>query len=130
MTRPRFVDIEHVGLTACRGDGWRDSVKTNLTMVLYHTCGGLDGPRDPANDLARLISGLRADASLARPRPQSRTCSHAVPHGSPRRSYPSVSRRPYGAHLVQLLSAPGLSTVRLSPDRALARPPAGPAAGV
>ena len=52
--------------------------------------------------------------SLARPRPQSRARHHAVPDGGPGRPCPGVSRRPYGAHLVQLLSPPGVSPMRIS----------------
>jgi hypothetical protein len=78
--------------------------KTTLTIVPYHTGGGLAGPRAPANALARRVAGLRAAPSLARPRSHRRPCSPAVPHGSPRRSEPSGARRlrPWrGVHLWQ-----------------------------
>src|SRR5262249_51898938 len=39
------------GLTACRGDSWRDTVQTLPMIFLYHTCGGTNGARHAANDL-------------------------------------------------------------------------------
>src|SRR5712691_5840212 len=105
-----------IGLTACRGDGWRDTVKKPTRPCSFLVCGGPDGPRDPANHLPGRVSRLRADPSAPQPRPQSRTRHYAVPDGRTGRSCSGVSRRPYGTHLVQLLSTPVLSTVRLSPD--------------
>src|SRR4029450_7392950 len=73
---------------------------------------------------------LRADAPAPHPRPQSRPRHHAVPDGCVRRPCASVSRWPYVAHLVQLLSASGVSPMCLSPDRALVGPPTGPTPGL
>src|SRR5262249_52031862 len=80
-----------VGLTACRGDGWRDTVENILMIDCGHVCGGTDGARHVANDLPRCLSGLRPDPSLARARPQSRARHHAVPDGGPRRPCASLS---------------------------------------
>ena len=49
-------DIVAVGLTACRGDGWRDTVENTPMFVCGHACGGTDGARDPANDLPGRLS--------------------------------------------------------------------------
>src|SRR4030095_9032117 len=122
--------IRPFGLTACRGDGWRDTVEDTLMIDFGHVCGGTDGALHAPNDLPRCLSGLRTDPSLARARPQSRARHHAVPDRSPGRPYPGVSRRPYGAHLVQLLSPPGVSPMCLPPDGALVGSPAGAAPGV
>src|SRR5215470_857869 len=54
----RFVDIAPVGLTACRGDSWRDTVENTPTIVCGHACGGLDGARHAPNDLPRRLSRL------------------------------------------------------------------------
>ena len=83
--------IRVIGLTACRGDSWRDTVKKPTRPCSFLACGGPDGPRDSANDLPRCLSGLRTDPSLARARPQSRARHHAVPDGGPRRPCASLS---------------------------------------
>src|SRR5437764_13928353 len=93
------VQITGVGLTACRGDSWRDTVQNIPMILLCQTCGGTDAARHVANDLPRRLSCLRADAPAPHPRPQGRTRHHAVPDGGTRRSCPGVSRRPYGTHL-------------------------------
>jgi hypothetical protein len=90
--------------------------KTTLTIVPYHTGGGLAGPRAPANALARRVAGLRAAPSLARPRSHRRPCSPAVPHGSPRRSEPSGARRLRPWRGVHLWLASGRSAGRVAPD--------------
>src|SRR5262245_45456381 len=38
-------DIESVGLTACSGDSWRDTVENHPLIVCGHACGGPDGAR-------------------------------------------------------------------------------------
>ena len=68
--------------------------------------------------------------SLARPRPPSRARHHAVPDGRAGRPCPSLPRRPRRAYLVQLVPASVLSPMRVSPDRALAGPATGAAAGL
>src|SRR5262245_41934760 len=45
------VDVNRVGLTACRGDGARDTVDINPMIVCDHACGGTDGARHAANHL-------------------------------------------------------------------------------
>src|SRR5262245_5685150 len=75
------VPISPVGLTACSGDNWRDTVQNLPMMLLCHTCGGTDGARHAANDLLRRLSRLRTILSLARSRPQSRARHHAVLDG-------------------------------------------------
>src|SRR5262245_4418203 len=122
--------ITRVGLTACRGDGWRDIVENTLMRDFGNVCGGTDGARHAANHLPRCLSGLRTGPSLARAHPQSRACHHAVPNRSPGWPYPGVSGRPYVAYLVQLLSPPVVSPMRVSPDRAVAGPPTRAAAGL
>src|SRR5262245_61539561 len=122
--------IYTLGLTACRGDSWRDTVEKTPTIVCGHACGGTDGACDAPNHLPGRVSRLRADAPTPHPRPQSRPRHHAVPDGGVRRPCASVSRWPYVPHLVQLLSASGLSPMCLSPDRALVGPPTGPTPGL
>src|SRR5262249_4493216 len=100
--------ITPIGLTACRGDGARDTVKKPTRCCFLIVCGSPDGSRDPANDLPRRLSRVCPDASLTYARPQSCARHHAVPHGGPRRPCPSLSRWPHGTHLVQLVSPPGM----------------------
>src|SRR5712691_3976254 len=119
-----YVQRSLVGLTACSGDSWRDTVENTPMIVCVHACGGTDGACHAANDLPGRLSRVCTDASLARPRPQSCTRRYAVPDGGPRRPCASLSRWPHGAHLVQLVSPPGMPAMRLSPNRAVARPPA------
>src|SRR6266852_1161861 len=52
------VAIAPVGLTACRGDGARDTVENTPMIVCVHACGGTDGARHAPNDLPRRVSGL------------------------------------------------------------------------
>src|SRR4029434_9291901 len=47
-----------VGLTACRGDGARDTVENTPMLVCGHACGGPDGARHAPSDLPRRLSGL------------------------------------------------------------------------
>src|SRR5262252_6772402 len=122
--------INQFGLTACSGDSWRDTVENTPMLVCVHACGGTDGACHAANDLPGRLSRVCTDASLACPRPQSGTRRYAVSDGGPRRPCASLSRWPHGAHLVQLVSPPGMPAMRLSPNRALARPPAGAVAGL
>src|SRR4051812_8199733 len=42
--------INTFGLTACRGDGARDTVENTPTIVCGHACGGTDGARYAPND--------------------------------------------------------------------------------
>ena len=51
-------DMMPVGLTACRGDGARDTVENTSMIVCVHACGGTDGTRHAPNDLPRRVSGL------------------------------------------------------------------------
>jgi hypothetical protein len=46
------------GLTACSGDGARDTVENTPMIVCGHACGGTDGARHAPNDLPRRLSGL------------------------------------------------------------------------
>jgi hypothetical protein len=85
--------ISVIGLTACSGDSWRDTVENTPMIVCVHACGGTDGACHAANDLPGRLSRVCTDASLARPRPQSCTRRYAVPDGGPRRPCASLSRR-------------------------------------
>src|SRR5215471_5634441 len=76
------------------------------------------------------VSGLRADPSTSRPCPPRRPRHHAVPHCRTRGAYPGLPGGACGPHLVQLVPPSVVSAVRLPPDRALARAPAGAVAGL
>src|SRR5437660_236022 len=121
-------DMSTIGLTACRGDGSRDTVEEKLAILSLSSGGAPDGSRDAPNYLSGRVSGLRAEPSAACPCPARRTGRYAVSHRRARRPYPSVPRRPCAAGLVQLVSASLLPPMHVPPDRALARTPAGAAA--
>jgi hypothetical protein len=42
------IALLEIGLTACRGDGWRDTVANTLMRDFGHVCGGTDGARQGA----------------------------------------------------------------------------------
>ena len=123
-------DIYGVGLTACSGDSWRDTVAKQPDDVSGHACGGTDGSCHAPNDLPRRLSRLRGAAAVARPRPHRRAGHHAVPDGRAGRPCASLSGWPCLPYLVQLLPASGLSAMCVSPDRALAGAATGAAPGV
>src|SRR5215470_3490401 len=120
--------IYGIGLTACSGDSWRDTVENTPMLVCVHACGGTDGACHAANDLPGRLSRVCTDASLACPRPQSGTRRYAVSDGGAGRPCASLSGRPYGAHLVQLVPTSVVPPMRVSPDRALGGPATGAAA--
>src|SRR5437016_6890345 len=72
-TNRRLGDIAPVGLTACRGDGSRDTVEEKLAILSLSSGGAPDGSRDAPNHLAGRVSGLRAEPSAACPCPARRT---------------------------------------------------------
>src|SRR5919197_724565 len=119
--------IRVIGLTACSGDSWRDTVENTPMIVCVHACGGTDGACHAPNDLPGRLSRVCTDASLACPRPQSCTRRYAVSDGGAGRPCASLSGRPYGAHLVQLVPASVVPPMRVSPDRALVGPATGAA---
>src|SRR5215831_14567527 len=45
-----------IGLTACSGDSWRDTVENTPMLVCVHACGGTDGACHAANDLPGRLS--------------------------------------------------------------------------
>ena len=58
------------------------------------------------------------------------THHHTVPDRSPRGPHPSLPGRPHRACLVQFVPPPVMSAMCVSPDGAVAGPPAGPALGL
>jgi hypothetical protein len=112
--------------------GWRACYcgEPRPTAVPWRMRGGPDGPRDAPNHLSGSVSGLRTDAPPACPCAASRPRYHALAHRRAWRPCPGMSGWAYVPHLVQCVPPSVVSAVRLSPDRALARAPACPAAGL
>src|SRR4029453_2976310 len=42
-SRQGIQPVSSLGLTACSGDSWRDTVANHPTIVCGHACGGPDG---------------------------------------------------------------------------------------
>src|SRR5713101_4246023 len=104
---------------------YEDLLKQGNTRFGGRSTGGRHGILNPARHLLCKLSGVRTHPCPAGPRPPRGACHHAVPDRGPRGPYPSLSRRPHVAHLVQLVSAPVVPAMRLSSDRALVGAPAG-----
>src|SRR6266540_726502 len=114
-----FVAQSVVGLTACGG------VVRRVSFVPYNPehmrpepplRSVVDGHRHPANDLPGRVSRLRTDPSPAHPRPTCCPGHYALPHRHARGPSPDLSGWACGTHLVQFLSAPVVSAMRLPPD--------------
>src|SRR5262249_52250527 len=88
------------------------------------------GTHDPARQLLWGLSRLGTHPSLACPRPPRGTGHHAVPNRGSWGPCPRLSGWPWQSCLVQCVPSSVVSAVRVSPDRALAGPPAGAAAGL
>src|SRR5262245_56427322 len=105
-------------------------IKQSHTRFDGRSAEGSHGTLNPARHLLRELSRVRMRPSPAFVCPPGCARHHAVPDRRPGGPRASVSRRPYLTYLVQLVSASVVSSMHVSPDRALARPATGTAAGL